>query len=180
MQSKTLAAILILSSIVLASLVYSFKVQEDKHIEALVSSNQGSCFINGVCLYEQRSYTTLILGWAIAVFLFALGIYSYFFDKTQKQFIAYQQKISTSLQEAQKKTEHEDKFKAFLAGFKPDEQKVLTAVKEQDGILQSTLRYRTGLSKATLSLILKNFEEKNLVTRQVSGKTNKVFWKKVY
>ncbi|MBS3176977.1 MarR family transcriptional regulator [Candidatus Woesearchaeota archaeon] len=180
MQPKTLAFTLILASIVLAGTFYGFKLQEDKYIEATIASNQGSCFVDGICLYESRSWVWYIIGWSVSAFLLGWGIYLYFFDKSQTEFKEYQQKVSASLAEAKKTVEETDKWKAFLSGFTEDEQKVLVAIKEQDGIQQSTLRYRTGLSKATLSLMLKNFEEKGLISREEAGKTNKVFWKKVY
>ncbi|MBS3128107.1 MarR family transcriptional regulator [Candidatus Woesearchaeota archaeon] len=180
MQPKNLAVSLFLISILLAASFYALKLQEDAYLQTAVDSNQGSCFIDGICLYESRSWLWYILGWSLSAFLFAWSIYSYFFDKTQKQFAEYQQKVSASLQEAHKTIKEKDEFKAFLSGFSDDEQKVLTAIKEQDGIQQSTLRYRTGLSKATLSLMLKDFEEKGLIHREEAGKTNKVYWKKRY
>ncbi len=180
MQLKHLGLVLIIISVLLAGLIYVFKVQEDKYLAQVMSSHGGSCFVDGVCIYETRSIIWYMLGWVVSAFLFTLGVYLYFFDKTQQQLMEYQKTVAESLKEAQKKVSHEDKFKAFLGGFSEEEQKVLSAIKEQDGIQQSTLRYRTGMSKSTLSLMLKNFEEKGLITRKEEGKTNKIFWKKVY
>ena len=180
MQQKNLALILFMLALVIAGAFYGLKVKEDKYIAATVLANQGSCFLNGTCLYESRSWLWYILGWSASAFLLAWSIYAYFFDVSQQQFAKYQEKVSSSLEEAQKIVTQKDTFNAFLSSFGEDEQKVLSAIKEQDGILQSTLRYRTGLSKATLSIMLKKFEQKNFIHREVSGKTNKVYWKKKY
>ncbi|MBI5065160.1 MarR family transcriptional regulator [Candidatus Woesearchaeota archaeon] len=180
MQLKTLGMMLIILAVLLAGLIYVFKIQEDKYLAQVMKGHGGSCFVDGVCIYESRSIIWYVFGWVVSAFLFTLGVYLYFFDKTQQQLIDYQKNVAESLKEAQKKVSHEDKFKAFLAGFSEEEQKVLNAIKDQDGIQQSTLRYRTGMSKSTLSLMLKNFEEKGLISRKEEGKTNKIFWKKVY
>ena len=51
----------------------------------------------------------------------------------------------------------------------------MSAVKEQDGITQTTLRFRTDLSKAKISQILTDFEKKNLIKREEKGKTYAVY-----
>ena len=153
MQYKTISIILFIISIALALSFYGLKINEDKHIQIAIENNNESCFIDGVCLYETRNWSWYIIGGAISVFLFAFSIYSYFFDKSQKHFMEYQKKVASSLEEARKTVTEDDKFKAFISGFSEDEQKALSAIKEQEGILQSTLRYKTGLSKASLSII---------------------------
>ena len=102
------------------------------------------------------------------------------FDKAQKLLASQHKEVSYALKEAKKQEKEKDEFKAFIAGFSSDEQKILKAIKEQEGIKQSTLRYRTGISKTRLSLMLKLFEEKDIISRKKSGKTNEVFMQKKY
>ena len=56
-----------------------------------------------------------------------------------------------------------------------NERKVLKAIKEQEGITQSTLKFRTDLSKAKVSQILTDFEKKHLIKRESKGKTYSVY-----
>ena len=84
--------------------------------------------------------------------------------------------VSTLTNQKQVQNE-EEKFSILLQGLSKDEQKVLKAVKEQDGISQSTLRLRADMHKSKLSITLKQLEEKGLVKKVTEGKTNKVMLK---
>ena len=52
---------------------------------------------------------------------------------------------------------------------------VIKAIKENEGITQSTLRFKTNFSKATLSQHLKKLEERKFISRTPKGKTKQVF-----
>ena len=70
---------------------------------------------------------------------------------------------------------YNDKFSLLLRPLDESERNVLVAIKEQEGITQSTLRYRADLSKAKVSQILTDFEKKQLIERKAKGKTYSVF-----
>lgn len=181
MNQKQIGVILIIIGVILITFLFISKTQEDEYIREIMRLNQGSCFLeDGTCLHADRAYTNFLIGGAISSALIMLGLYLIFFDKTQKILADNQVKISSALSEAKKQEKERDEFNAFLASYQDDEKTVLKAIKEQDGILQSTLRYKAGMSKSTLSLLLKSFEEKGLISRQPSGKTNKIFFRKKF
>lgn len=180
MNQKQIGIILIIVGVLLATFVYTAKVREDNTIK-MVIEQQGSCYLtDGTCLHEDRNYTLYIFGWAFSGMLVLFGAYLAFIDKTQQMLAEHQVKVSAALGEAAKRVGKEEKFNAFLAGFTEDEQKAIKAIQEQEGILQSTLRYRTGMSKTALSLMLKNLEGKGIISRKESGKTNEVFLRKKF
>lgn len=181
MNQKQIGTILIIAGILLSIFVYVFKEREDTLIKFLVQQQEGTCFLeDGTCLHEDRDWTLYIVGWAVSIALIFFGVYLAFIDKTQQVLAEHQVKVSSALKQARVKEVKEDKFKAFLGGFSGEEKKILEAVHEQEGIKQSTLRYRTGMSKTTLSLILKSLDERDIISRKKSGKTNEVFLRKKF
>jgi len=176
MNQKQLGIILLIIGLITAMFVYVIKHRENVLVEEIVNE-KGTCFLDdGTCLHKTSS--SYLIGIGISMALLLMGAYLLFFDKTQETLARHQVKVSTALREAKKQERQKDEFNAYLSGFSEDEQKILSAVKEQDGIKQSTLRYRTGLTKSTISLILKNLEEKEIISRKVSGKTKQVFLQK--
>jgi uncharacterized membrane protein len=180
MNQKQVGVLLVVAGIILAGLVFLLKYREDRQLNLMIQE-QGTCFLkDGTCLHESQDYTLYIFGWIISVGLIILGIYLVFFDKTQQLLARQNLEVSSALKEAKKQEKEKDEFHAFLSGFNADEQAVLKAIREQDGILQSTLRYRTGMSKTSLSLMLKSLEERGIISRKISGKSNQIYLRKKF
>ena len=176
MQSKKIGFFLIALGIILTVVVFGAKVREDAYIDQIVLA-QGSCFDDaGECIHDDRDWTLYLVGWILSAALVLLGIYLFFFDKAHVLLKSQHEQLTTELKEAKTK----DEFKAFLKGFSAEEQQVLKAIHEQEGIQQSTLRYRTGIPKATLSQIVKNLENRGFLTKKPAGKTNELFLKKEF
>jgi len=174
MDNKKLGIIIIAVSIVLlvvlgfirASIIKAY----DREIQSYIDTGVACPSEPELCPHEQRSVSQIpvYIAAALLVGVMSLGIYLILFEKSQKEI------ISTLKKEKQIQREDE-RFSILLKGLNPDEQKVITAVKEQDGITQQTLRLRTDLHKSKLSIVLDNLEKKGLVKRVVKGKTKQVF-----
>lgn len=177
MNKKQIGIMLIILGIIIAGFTFLMKIREDNNINAIIAIQGGSCYLpDGTCLHEDRSYLPYILGWIISAALIILGIYLIFFDKTEKILEKSREDFKTEVKESKKAKE----FDAFLEGFTDDERKVIESIHNQEGILQSTLRYKTGLSKTGLSIMLKSLEEREIIKRIEEGKSNKVYLKKKF
>ena len=174
MDQKHIGIILIIVSIMMSSFVYVIYSDSEKFADEYMFE-KGTCFLeDGTCIHKER-LPLFIFGWVISGTLLLFGAYLAFIDKTQKFMAEHQIKVSSALETAMKQEREKDEFKAYLAGFNEGGQKVLKAIKDQEGIKQSTLRYKTGISKTALSLILKGFEENKIISRKPSGKTKEIF-----
>lgn len=174
MNQKVLGITLIIISIFSFLVVYANERKNAEYVELLVEKLD-SCFLDdGTCLHEEQSKSK-ILGYVISSSILLLGIYLIFFDQTQKLIENYQNKISNLLDKKSDEMHTNEKFKAFLAGFDSDKQMILKQIKEQEGIEQATLRYKTNFSKTTLSMHLKDLEEKEIINKVPYKKTNKIY-----
>jgi uncharacterized membrane protein len=69
-----------------------------------------------------------------------------------------------------------DKSYAILErALSEDEALLLEIIRENEGITQDSLRFRTGFSKSKVSALLLNLEKKGIITRERLGRTYKVF-----
>lgn len=176
MDNKKLGIMLIVVSIILivllgfirANLVKSYQAEIDSYLEQGIACPSDP----GLCPHEQRSRAQIPIFIADAFLLgiISLGAYLIIFDKSQKEIIS-------TLNKQKQIQASEEKMEILLKGLDSDEQKVIKAIKEQDGITQQTLRLRTDLHKSKLSIILERLEKKGLVKRSSEGKTKKVFLK---
>lgn len=175
MNKKYLAIIIVLFSLVIISFTYYSKIQEDQIINSFIA-DKGSCYLDdGTCLHDDRDYTTYIIGYSVGIALLILGFYTYAIDKSEDKLLKHQEDVVKELNKVKEIDAKKDEFKAFVSGFSKDEQNILKTIHSQEGIKQSTLRFKTALSKTTLSLILKSLEERKIITRKKDGKSNRVY-----
>ena len=100
-----------------------------------------------------------------------LGLYLIRSDATQRTIL---KELETKRQMLAK----EERTEILMSVLTADERKIIKAVIEQPGISQATLRLRTDMSKAKLSMLLKELEVRELIVKQEDGKTNIVHLKR--
>ena len=164
MENKKLGiALLVVSGTLLAmmvSLMYGF----NRDLTAL------GCFQNPSCQPIQQSLSLTHFAFGAFGFLFALGFYLIFFSRGEEA-------IVKRLEADTSRKLEEDKFSILMKGLDDYEKKVVSAVKEQNGITQNTLRLRVDMSKAKLSQVLSALEKKGLVNREPQSKTLAIYLK---
>jgi len=169
MDNKKVGLALVVFCVIIAIMFFNFKNQ-------IQEANSEGCTCEamqegGICQAEHVSFgLTDYASLAIIFSMLALGVYMVFFDKSQKE-------IVKTLENHKKVQTEEEKFNILLKGLTQDEQRIIKAVKDQDGITQQTLRLRADMHKSKLSIVLDGLEKKDLIARKEKGKTKQVFLK---
>ena len=162
MENKKLGFVILSISIVASILAFGFMSALGKQTSAL------RCYSTNECQRVESLLGLSHIAVGLISFIGALGIYLLFFSTSEEA-------ILRRLEEEKNMKIEQEKFELVLKAMDDNERKVLKAIKEQDGITQSTLKYRTDLSKAKISQILTDFERKQLVKREAKGKTYSVY-----
>ena len=176
MNNKKIGWILIGISLFFIISIIVFKIQIENLVDTLMIESGGSCIKDGICLHKQ-SDIPVYLGVAVVFVTLALGFYLLSFEKTQETLLQTQKEIVQTLEKSKKKQDRDEKFEFLLKALNEDEQKIMRALKEQEGIEQATLRIRTDLSKTKLSVLLSELEKKSLIKKVPQGKKNRVYLK---
>ncbi len=167
MENKKLGILIIVFSLVFGIILFFYA-------KNLYSSTMeiGCTALNysNKCNTMESVMSLVHIGFFFFGFMFGLGFYFLFFDRTEKA-------IFQRLDKEKELKINEMKFDILLKALDPFEQNVLKAVKEQDGITQNTLRLRTNMSKAKLSYVLQELERRGIIKRIEKGKTLSVHLK---
>ena len=162
MENKKLGFVILSISIIASVLAFGFMNVLGRQTTAL------QCYPTNECQRVESLIGLSHIAVGLISFIGALGIYLLFFSTSEEA-------ILKRLEEEKNMKIEEDKFDIVLKAMDDNERKVLKAIKEQEGITQSTLKFRTDLSKAKVSQILTDFEKKHLVKRELKGKTYAVY-----
>ncbi len=164
MENRKLGVVLIIISVLIGGVFIYYANKLSEQSIALGCYNDPKCF----AVEKGISISHIAVG--IFSFILALGFYLLFFNKTEKA-------ILEKLEKDKNQKIEDSKFEMLLKALDPFEQKVIKAVREQDGITQGTLRLRTDMSKAKLSYVLQELERRGIVKRVEKGKTLSVYLK---
>lgn len=162
MNNKKIGVLILVLSVVLLGIFLLVIQSLNKEIKAL------GCFEDPGCMKIETSLTIVHFAFGIFGFLFSLGFYLLVFSKGEEAIVKRLELDTTRKLD-------EDKFAILLKGLDEYEQKVVSAVREQNGITQQTLRLRTNFSKAKLSQVLSTLEKKRLIRREKDKKTLAVY-----
>ena len=162
MENKKLGFIILSFSVIASILAFGFVGVLGRQTTAL------QCYPTNECQRVESLMSLSHIAVGLISFIGALGIYLLFFSTSEEA-------ILRRLEEEKNNKVEQDKFEFILKAMDDNEKKVLKAIKEQEGITQSTLKFRTDLSKAKVSQILTDFEKKHLIKRETKGKTYSVY-----
>ena len=162
MNNKKLGTIILIISIIIGILLITFINGLSAQAEAL------GCYQNLDCEVMNTNLNITHLATGIMGAILALGFYLIFFAKEQ-------QELLQSLQQHKKQRTKEEEFNLISKALSNDEKAILKIIKQQEGITQNTLRIKANTSKAKLSYLLKDLEQKNLIKKKKKGKTQAIY-----
>ncbi len=160
MENKRLGIILIIIGLAVGSLFVYYSIKLG------IQSKELGCFPSENCIGIEKGLSVSHVAIGIFSFIFALGFYLLFFNKTEDRLI----------KRLGEERENE-KFEFAMKLLNPFEAQILKKIKEQDGITQNTLKLKVDMSKAKLSYVLQDLEKRGLIKRVQKGKTLQIFSK---
>ena len=161
MENKRLGILLIVIGVLVGGIfVYYSNALSEQSIEI-------GCFDNPGCESIESGLSISHIAIGIFSFILALGFYLLFFNKTEK--------MIKKLEEEKERKLVDEKFNLILQFLNPSESRVLKKVKEEEGITQSTLKFRLDMSKARLSYVLQDLEKRKIIRRVKKGKSQAVY-----
>lgn len=176
MEQKQIGIIILIIGLILGTSVTLMKINEDKYINSYIS-DKGSCFLDdGTCLHEDRDYTLFIVGWIIVGILILISGYMILVKSPYDKILKENQELIKKIEKSNKKNE----FEIFLSSFDEDYKTILKIIKDNEGITQATLRFKTGFSKAHVSNLVNTLEKKNFISRKRKRKTYQIYLKSKY
>lgn len=162
--------------LVIFTLRYTQSLEEQRNatVQQLMSMPQYA-----ECKYDQttcpQAEQTIVMpditGLLLAFLGIILGVYLIRSDSLQRG-------IVQQLEERKAGIAQEERKDIIMSILTKDEQTVVRSVMEQPGITQATLNLRTDFSKAKLSSLIKELEERNVLTRKQKGRTKTVHLKR--
>ncbi len=163
MDNKKIGFTLVVLSVILG--LFAFQIIS----RYSATNNQLECMSPPGCqrVASVMNYTHLLVG--VLFSLFSLGVYILLFNSGSTE------AILKRLEDEKDKKISEERFGLLMKTLDPNEQKILNILKEKEGITQNMITIKSGLSKATVSLILSNFERKGMIKRENNGKTYSVY-----
>jgi len=134
---------------VIFSILKPFFIAEPTQMRDMMSQIMGSDIMN----FSSSSPPTRNLVSLIVAIAIALIVSFYLFKRDVK----------------------EQEYKIIRRALSEDEKAILDEIKKAGEITQDSLRYRLNWSKAKISTILTNLDKINLIQRERTGKTYKVY-----
>jgi len=164
MDNKKLGFVIVVLSILIGFVVFNLTLQLG------VTRMDVGCLPSPECrtIQSVMDWSHMAIG-ALASLL-SLGMYLIFFYKGEKA-------ILDRLEKDKDRKLNDEKFNVLLLAFDKNQKKVLNEIRNQPGITQHTLTLRADLSKAKVSQILYDLEQKSLIVREPKGKTYAIYLK---
>jgi len=164
MNNKKVGVFILVITLVLLSIFVIIIQSLNQEIKAL------GCFQQAGCRTIETSLGVVHFAFGAFGFLFALAFYLLVFSKGDEA-------IVKRLEKDTERKLGEEKYSILSKGLNDFEKKVLTILRQEEGITQNMLRLRVDMSKAKLSQVLQGLEKKELIKREPKGKTLQVFLK---
>ncbi|HLD07247.1 MAG TPA: MarR family transcriptional regulator [Candidatus Nanoarchaeia archaeon] len=162
MNNKRIGLVILALSVIITIILFRFIFSLQEESRAL------GCFTDEECMRVESTLSASHIAFGVMGFFFGLGAYLILFTRGEEA-------IVRRLEKEQQAKSDDERFRLLLRGLDPFEQEVMKAVKEQDGITQSTLRLRTNLSKAKVSQVVSELEKRKLLKRIRQKKTFGVY-----
>ncbi|MDD9954265.1 MAG: helix-turn-helix domain-containing protein [Candidatus Woesearchaeota archaeon] len=169
MRGRVVGAILILAVVFIA--LFGFQYNAHLKLKQETAIAKAECYDATTCPQGEGNVAVPdITATGLIILGILVGIYLIKSDHTHRSILEELQGRRTDIRK-------DEVRKIVYSVLTQDEQKIVHAVRKQPGISQATLKLRVDMSKAKLSQLIKELEARNILAKEIAGKTHKVYVK---